>query len=38
MPPVSNLAETLPILFPTLAPVTTPAIERDADSGRVPIH
>lgn len=35
---VSNLDETLPIIFPTLAPATTPAIERDADSGRVPIH
>ena len=38
MPPVSNLDETLPIIFPTLAPATTPAIERDADSGRLPIH
>ena len=36
MLPVSNLDGTLPILFPTLAPASTPATERDTDSGRVP--
>ena len=35
---VSNLDETLPIIFPTLAPPTAPALETGADGDRVPIH